>query len=57
MLVGVELIKIKEVLISQKDRFVDYFEDLHRVDDINYHDHLFLIIDLYKNLIPVSFYN
>ena len=56
MLVGLELIKIKEVLISQKDRFVDYFEDLHRVDDINYHDHLFLIIDLYKNLIGLFEY-
>ncbi|MDC4626874.1 restriction endonuclease [Acinetobacter baumannii] len=56
MLIGVELIKIKKALISQKDRFVGYFEDLHRVDDVNYHDHLFLIIDLYKHLISLFEY-
>ena len=56
MRIGGELIKIREELISQKDSFVGYFEDLHRVDDVNYHDHLFLIIDLYKHLISLFEY-
>lgn len=49
--VGGELIEIKKEIISQKNRFNDYFKDLYRVDDENYYDHLYLIIDLYENLI------
>lgn len=51
MLIGVELIEYKNTLIEQKKRFDDYFKDLHRVDDVNYFDHLYLIVDLYETLI------
>lgn len=51
MLVGVELIKDKNELTEQKNRFDTYFKTISRDDNVNYHDHLFLIIDLYKSVI------
>lgn len=51
MLLGVELIEYKNKLIGQKKIFDGYFKDLHRVDNVNYYDHLILVIDLYETLI------
>ncbi|MCK0925678.1 hypothetical protein BFR80_016520 [Acinetobacter pittii] len=51
MLVGVELIKDKNELTEQKNRFNTYFKSITRDENVNYRDHLFLIIDLYESVI------
>ncbi|MDC5208318.1 hypothetical protein OHW43_11645 [Acinetobacter baumannii] len=53
MLVGVELIKDKNELIEQKNRFNTYFGSLSRAENVNYRNHLFLIIDLYNSAIDL----
>lgn len=51
MLIGVEIINYKNKLKSQKERISNYLNSLERNDDNNFHDHLFLINDLYKTAI------
>jgi len=51
MLIGVELIKYKNILSTQKEKISNYLQNLDREDDENFYDHLYLIDDFYSDAI------
>lgn len=51
MLVGLELEKYKKSLSDQKKKINDYLETLNRENNKNFYDHLYLICDLFSEVV------